>query len=311
MKTVNSLSGGRTSSYMAVHYPADINIFACVCIDWPKSTPKDPEILKYCMDKLNGNFIASSESVKTLKLMMQLEQKLGKEIVWVRGKSFDQIIDEAGCLPTWVRRFCTTQMKITPIFEHIYFRYGIVKERIGFRYDESNRAYKTKKEESILELMDLFGDIEKVKLFIKEKYRNVDSIMVDYPMSTNVFGKKRNNLSNVLWAKKEYPLIDDKIERIHVGKYWSQFPELDFPNESNCAGCPNKSPESIKTQFIDEPEIMEWFALQETKKMNLGAKCHTWHDDVIPYSIKKDLSFTELLELGGWGSCNTGYCNDD
>jgi hypothetical protein len=26
METVNSLSGGKTSSYMAVHYPADYNI---------------------------------------------------------------------------------------------------------------------------------------------------------------------------------------------------------------------------------------------------------------------------------------------
>ena len=30
MKTVNSLSGGKTSSYMAVHYPADYNVFALV-----------------------------------------------------------------------------------------------------------------------------------------------------------------------------------------------------------------------------------------------------------------------------------------
>tara|TARA_R110002167_G_scaffold149168_1_gene342383 strand:- start:9066 stop:9206 length:141 start_codon:yes stop_codon:yes gene_type:complete len=30
MKTVNSLSGGKTSSYMAVHYPADYNIFALI-----------------------------------------------------------------------------------------------------------------------------------------------------------------------------------------------------------------------------------------------------------------------------------------
>lgn len=33
MKTVNSLSGGKTSSYIAVHYPADIEVFALCCID--------------------------------------------------------------------------------------------------------------------------------------------------------------------------------------------------------------------------------------------------------------------------------------
>jgi diphthamide synthase (EF-2-diphthine--ammonia ligase) len=33
MKTVNSLSGGKTSSYLAVHYPADYNVFSLVRTD--------------------------------------------------------------------------------------------------------------------------------------------------------------------------------------------------------------------------------------------------------------------------------------
>ena len=35
MKTVNSLSGGKTSSYIAIHYPADYNVFALVHSDDP------------------------------------------------------------------------------------------------------------------------------------------------------------------------------------------------------------------------------------------------------------------------------------
>src|SRR5437867_2421762 len=101
MITVNSLSGGKTSSYMAIHNPVDVNIFACVCIDYEPAKPKDISILNYCLNKLNGNFIASAEHVKTLKVIMDLEQILGSEIIWVRGKSFDQVIDNAGCLPTW------------------------------------------------------------------------------------------------------------------------------------------------------------------------------------------------------------------
>lgn len=302
---VNSLSGGRTSSYMAVHYPADVEIFACVCIDYPKAAPKDPSVLNYCLEKLNGNFIASAESEKTLKIMMQLEQKIGKEIVWVRGKSFDQIINESGCLPTWARRFCTTDLKIIPIFEYIYFRYGIVREQIGYRYDESHRAYSRDRKETIMELMDLFGDIQKVKTYIKETYRKVDAIMTEYPISQNVFGKKRNNLADILWAKKEYPLIDDKVRIREVNQYWRHYPEFVFPRESNCAGCHHKSPETISNQFDVEPEIMEWFSLQEEK-----GKYNTWHDDVIPYKIKREMSFTELLELGGYSSCDTGYCHD-
>lgn len=139
MKIVNSISGGKTSCFMAVNYPADINIFACVCINHSPAAPKDKAVLSYCLEKLNGNFIASAEHEKTLRVMMQLEQLLGKEIIWVRGKSFDQIIDEAGCLPTWARRFCTTDMKILPIFEYTYFRFGKVYMQIGFRGDEPNR----------------------------------------------------------------------------------------------------------------------------------------------------------------------------
>src|SRR5687768_5501912 len=124
MISVNSVSGGKTSSYMAVHYPADVNIFACVCIDAPNCAPKDPAVLRYATEKLKGNFIASAEHDKTLKVMMQLEQLIGRDIIWVRGKSFDEVIDGAGCMPTWKRRFCTIELKIIPIFEYVYFRFG-------------------------------------------------------------------------------------------------------------------------------------------------------------------------------------------
>lgn len=308
MIKVNSLSGGQTSSYMAVHYPADVNIFACVCIDYHPASPKDPAVYQYCLDKLNGNFIASSESEKTLKVLMQLEQKIGKEIIWVRGKSFDQIIDGAGCLPTWSHRFCTVEMKIKPIFEYLYPRYGVVREQIGFRYDESHRAYKTENELSIFELLDLFGNIHEAKTYIKKKYRKVDSIMTDYPISTNIFGSKRNNLSDILWAKKSYPMIDDLIDRIEVIGYWRGFPDFDFPLESNCQGCPNKRPETIHRQFFTEVDILTWFSLQEKKKFSEGSKIHTWHDDQVSYEAKRDMSFTELLSLQGSGSCDSGYC---
>lgn len=306
MKTINSISGGRTSTYMAIHYPTDLNIFACVCIDFPKAKPKDPAILKYCLEKLNGNFIASAESVKTLKIMMQLEQKLGKEVVWVRGKSFDQIIDEAGCLPTWARRFCTTDLKILPIFEYVYFRYGVVKEQIGYRYDEAWRAYK-KGDKTVIELINLFGDVQKVVAYRKKHYRKIDSIITDYAISQNTFGSKIHNREDILWAKKTYPMIDDRVERIHVNHFCnSNLPEFDFPEESNCAGCHHKSSMVIHNQYKEEPEIMEWFSLQEKK-----GKFNTWHDDVIPYDVKKNMNFSELLELGPSGSCDSGYCGFD
>lgn len=69
MKTINSLSGGKTSSFMAVHYPADYNLFSLVCIDDLKCQPKDKSIIKMVNDKLDkngfikeyGEFIATAE----------------------------------------------------------------------------------------------------------------------------------------------------------------------------------------------------------------------------------------------------------
>lgn len=281
--TLNSVSGGRTSSYMAIHYPADINIFACVCIDYPEAAPKDDAVKKYCIDKLNGNFIASAEDEKSLLIMMQLEQLLGKEIIWVRGKSFDAIIDEAGCLPTWNRRFCTTFLKIFPIFEYCYFKYGIVTEQIGYRYDEFHRAYSIEKG-------------SKPQLKIKSIWKN-------YPISTNNFGRKRNNLEDIHWANKSYPLIENKITREPINKYWSSVhPEFDFPEDSNCKGCHHKSKIQIKRNRQTNPDILQWFANQEKKK-----KFNTWHDDTIPYEQIFKMNFTELIDFPN-GSCDSGYC---
>jgi hypothetical protein len=284
MKTINSLSGGKTSSYMAIHYPADVNIFACVCIDDPICMPKYLTVLDNAQNKLNGNFIASAESEKTLKIMMQLEQKIGKEIVWVRGKSFDEIINNAGCLPTWNRRFCTTDMKIKPMTEYLYFRYGIVKEQIGFRYDELQRAYEIKK-----------GEKSKLKV---EKY-------FDFATETSLNGNKRNKWEkNVLVSEKSYPLITNRIEKYQIEKYWKNYPEFIFPEDSNCQGCHHKSPKLIKQNYIREPKILEWFARQEEK-----GKYNTWHDDMIPYRKKFEMEFTGQFDFEGT-SCDMGGCTD-
>ena len=44
MKTVNSLSGGKTSSYIAANYPADYNVFALVRIEDEKCKFPDKKI---------------------------------------------------------------------------------------------------------------------------------------------------------------------------------------------------------------------------------------------------------------------------
>lgn len=276
MITVNSVSSGKTSSYMAVHYPADVNIFACVCIDYPKAAPKDPVVLKYCLDKLNGNFMASAERVKSLIIMMKLEQRIGKEIIWVRGESFDQVIDKAGCLPTWMRRFCTTDMKIKPLFEYLYFKYGKIQMNIVFRGDEMDRIIRAKES----------GKSE-----------------FQYPHLCNLYGQKRQKLIMADWRDVNFPL--QKHWHFQVIKFWNGFPEFEFPLDSNCAGCHHKKPELISQNYKEDPDILEWFSLQEKKKK----KYNTWHDDGIPYEKKFLMNFTEKIDFD-YPGCSTGFCTD-
>lgn len=260
---------------MAVHYPTDINIFACVCIDYEPAKPKDLAILKYATNKLNGNFIASAEHEKTLRVVMQLEQLIGKEIVWVRGKSFDQIVDEAGCLPTWNRRFCTTDMKILPMFEYLYPKYGKTIHNIGFRGDEPTRI------------------------------KNGIDRTIKYPMSCKNFGEHFMNWEEVDWQQKNYPLR--KTFHFEIRKFWNEkHPEFDFPFDSNCRGCHHKPSELIKQNWLETPEILEWFAMQERK-----GKYNTWHDDCIPYAKVFKTEFPNLFsELSDFTMCDSGGCTD-
>lgn len=284
MITVNSISGGKTSAYMAIHFPAQVNIFACVCIDYPKAAPKDKTVLNYCLEKLNGNFIASAESIKTLRAVMEIEQIIGKNIVWVRGESFDTVIDKAGCLPTWARRFCTTEMKIIPMFEYMYFRYGVTNTNIGFRADEFERVYEIKK---------------------GQKPKRKKESKIKFPVSCNNFGEGRQNWIVEVWQQKQYPLFDNGIYHLEIINFWKDhYSNIDFPLDSNCRGCHHKSPTRIKQNNLVDPEIMEWFAIQEKKKAP-----YTWHDDLIPYEKKFKMNFTEEIEFDS-PMCNSGGCTD-
>lgn len=276
MVTVNSLSGGKTSSYMAIHNHADVNIFACVCIDHHPATPKDKSILDYALNKLNGNFIATAESDKTLKVMMDLEQIIGKEIVWVRGLSFDEVIDRAGCLPTWARRFCTTELKIRPIFEYLWPRYGKVIMNIGFRGDELDRIKKALEPEKELMKFVSSQNIETRR----QKWDTVDYRIPGFPL------KSTYHLEIISFFKKFFD--------------W-----LIFPYNSNCMGCHHKPAELIKENYKDEPEKLIWFALQEQK-----GKYNTWHDDLVTYFQIFLMEFTGYLDFGNYTMCDSGGCTD-
>ena len=113
MKTVNSLSGGKTSSYIAANYPADYDVFSLVRIEDDNCRFKDEKIRKEVEDRIQARFIATAEDDTIIYTMLDLEQFIGRPITWVTGNTFDEITKRTDkvYLPNKVQRFCTVQMK--------------------------------------------------------------------------------------------------------------------------------------------------------------------------------------------------------
>jgi hypothetical protein len=270
MITVNSLSGGKTSSYMAEHYPADFNIFSLVLIEAEYCTPKDVGIVKYVSDKLGRDFVATAESDTTLYVMRDLEQRLGKEIKWVAGDTFDKVCMDRKALPNLMMRFCTSEMKMKPIFEFCYNRFGIVEMRIGFRYDEKERA-------------------------------NNQNTRFKTIVGRSATGN-RNKWGEVEWRTLAFPLIEDKVTHPKVAK-WAESTNLIFPPDSNCVGCFWKDSQQLRKNWDDEPLKMRWFSELE-QKMNRTFKKEMSMEQIKTIGLQQEFFF------GTGSGCQAGFCTD-
>ena len=246
IKTVNSLSGGRTSSYMACHYPADYNIFALIMIEDTSCSPKDKGLVDAVSEKIGREFIATAEDDRTLKLMLDLEQKIGSEITWLFGQTFDQVIENRKRLPNRFWRFCTQEMKMKPIFDWWVDNFKEpIEMRMGYRYDEIERA---------------------------ERFTEEMKVIVGRTKSGN-----RNRWGYIKWRTGNFPLIEDKVMH-HRVKQWSLTSELKFPEDSNCVGCFWKADQQLRKNWETNPEKMQWFADRELKG--------TWKNGVTYQEIK-------------------------
>jgi len=287
MKTVNSLSGGKTSSYMAIHYPADYEVFSLVCLDDIRCKPKDPILIEYANRKLSkftdkyGEFIATAEDDMTIKVMMNLEQYLGKNIIWVRGESFDNVNAQIGVLPNKLKRICTTEMKMKPIFYWCNYYIGEkVQMRIGYRNDEYDR-------------MERF-------------LNNSNPTNFKVADTCNLFGEKRQNFKEFNWRYCHFPLVKDRIDEMEIidflDKYgfipatlFNEFIKLTFPKDSNCEFCFHKTIETLNAQSVRNPCKMNWAKEQEDKSKGTWIKGVRYEDiiklskNVIPFMIEQEL----------------------
>lgn len=290
MVIVNSVSGGKTSSYLHIEEPADYSIFSLVCIDDPTLKPKDPAIVKYVNEKLSdfsvefGDFIATTEDDQTLIALMDLEQLSGRKITWVRGKSFDTILNTPNThggtptrLPGKQFRYCTDEMKLVPIFKWWFRTIGEkVKMNIGFRFDEFSRI---------------------------ETFFNRQPNHFKIPVSCNTYGSHRQRHEVINWRSSLFPLAKKGIIKDAVNHYW-RGKRVRFPEISNCVGCFWKEAETLSVMANTQRPKMEWFAGKE----QLGKG--TW---------KPGITYQKIIDNAeGWlpemvkenASCDSGGCHD-
>ncbi len=287
METINSLSGGKTSSYLAMNYPADYNIFSLVCIDDKKCMISDKKMIQAVNDKFEkygylqkyGEFIATAEDDKILKVMFDLEQMMGSEVIWVRGNSFETVIKKHGnVVPNMARRFCTSDMKMKPIGEFIYHNImdkddmQPVFSNVGFRYDEKERAKTTKEEREI-----------RMKLVVGKR-------------------KTRQKWEEIFWGVSNYPLIYDKVSHFTVYKYWEER-NIIFPEDSNCLGCFWKDVQQLRKNYDTNNNKMEWFNKVE-KNSNYNWKSKINYEQIKGIGIQQDFNF------GTGSGCQAGFCTD-
>jgi len=279
MKTVNSLSGGKTSSYIAANYPADYNVFSLVRTDDKKCLFPDAKIRQEVSDRLGTEFIGTLEEDTIIYTMLDLEQHIGSKIDWVTGKTFDNSIIKTKkgtkFLPNKMARYCTTELKTMPI---LYWMYEVIKEpvvmRFGYRANETRRAVK---------MMDKTDE---------EGFTKVKATFKKLKDGRNSWGEYR-------YCKPEFPLINDNIYKDTIEEFWKD-KDVRFAYMNNCVGCWWRSPLLLKKMHNKHPEKMQWFADQETSKSK-------WRSDVRYSEIIKWKTQTELFD-DDFNECDSGYC---
>ena len=280
MRTVNSLSGGKTSSYIAANYPADYNVFSLVRTNDKKCLFPDAKLRQQVSDRLGVEFIGTLEEDAIIYTMLDLEQFIGSKIDWVTGKTFDEIILRKGkkYLPNVTQRFCTTEMKLQPLFD--WWRNTInevIEMRIGFRANEGSRA----------------------KTMLSKTNENGNSTF------KAIVGKRKtqNKWADIEWQKPKFPLIEDNIFKDKVEKYW-QDKNVRFAYMNNCVGCFHRNPVLLKLMSDKHPNKFQWFIEAE---QDTGYNVRTFKNGISYDKIKDSLKQTELFN-DDFNECDSGYC---
>lgn len=286
MKTINSLSGGKTSSYIAVHYPADFDVFSLIRTDDKKCMFPDKKIRQEVSDRIGHEFIGTLEEDMIIYTMLDLEQYIGRKIHWLSPRTFDELVygkKRIGTvnLPSGMQRNCTFKLKVRPIEQFWFENVGEpVEMRIGFRANEKRRA------NTMLEKTNENGFTE-------------SNIIVGKSEKTG-----RNKWQVRQWRKPVFPLIEDNIFKDQIESYWEGKP-VRFAYKNNCVGCFQRSPMLLNHMAKRCENKFDWFV--EAEKKSLEYKSMTWIKGMTYEQIKKHQSQMGLFD-DDFNDCDSGYC---
>jgi hypothetical protein len=278
VKTINSLSGGKTSSYIAAHYPADFNVFALITTTDKMCLFPDKKVRQIVSDKIGKEFIGTLEENMIVYTMLDLEQYIGKKIDWVSGKSFDEIIirKDKKYLPNVIQRFCTTEMKLKPIFDWWQKTIKEVAEvRIGFRANEMKRA------KTMISKLNKDGFSTFKTIVGKSKKGN------------------RNKWKEVAWQKPTFPLIENGIYKDNIEEFWKN-KNVRFAFMNNCVGCFHRNPVLLKHMSERNPDKFQWF-------VNAEKDSRTFKKGMTYEQIRNSLKQIKLFD-DDFSECDSGYC---
>jgi len=279
METVTSLSGGKSSAMIAMRYKyyAKNLVFALVRSEDKEIEFKDKKIRQIVSDKIGKEFIATVEDDTIIYTMLDLEQSLGKKINWVSGITFEElIVKKSGYLPNIMKRFCTSELKMRPIFHWWYdtFNATPVEMAIGYRANEKHRV-----------------DKEKSKLNNKG--------LSEFKATFGKNSRGQNKWDTIAWRRPSFPLFDNGIDKQDVNTYWRN-KKIRFAEYNNCIGCFHRKAAFLKKMQQKHPKKFDWFIKMESQNKGFFKKD-------IAYQKIKNLNFTLELNFDSEG-CDSGFC---
>lgn len=274
---ITSISGGKTSAYLAANYPTELNIFSLVRTSDKECYFPDKGLRQIVSDKIGAEFIGTLEEDTIIHTILDLEQFLGREIIWVTGPTFDDIIlKRSGYLPNKMARYCTTELKTIPIAQYLYEN-GLNPQRMHFGY----RANEQRRAKKMIEGLNERGYTE-VKIPIgKHKNGNTKWKTIDY-------------------QSPAFPLIDNGVYRDRVHEFWAG-KNVRFATHNNCVGCWWRNEIMLNHKSKSHPNKMNWFANQENKTGN-RFKTGVTYKQIINHQTQSTLFDSDFND------CDSGYC---